>query len=74
MQARKVPTRVAPNIMIKAMGLFDPSVRTIVGDLGQHPEFSSERARGELGWSPRPLEDSIAETGESLIEFGIVRH
>ena len=71
-RAREVPTRVAPNIMVKAMGLFDPSVRSIVADLGRHPEYSSARARDELGWSPRPLEDSIAETGSSLIEFGIV--
>ena len=68
-----MPTRVAPNIMVKAMGLFDPSVRSIVGDLGQHPEYSNARARDELGWSPRPLEDSIAETGRSLIEFGVVK-
>ncbi len=71
-QARKVPARVAPNILIRAMGLFDPSVRMIVGDLGLHPEFSNERAREELGWSPRPLEDSIADTGRSLIAFGVV--
>ena len=40
--------------MIKAIGLFDPSVRSIVGDLGQHPEYSNARAREELGWSPAP--------------------
>jgi nucleoside-diphosphate-sugar epimerase len=72
-RARKVPSRVAPNIMVRAMGLFDPGVRTIVGDLGNHPEYSSARAREELGWSTRPLEDSIAETGESLIEHGVVK-
>ncbi len=71
--ARKTPTRVAPNLMVKAMSYFDPGVRTIVGDLGKHPEFSNARAREELGWSPRPLEDSIADTGRSLIEFGVVK-
>jgi dihydroflavonol-4-reductase len=71
--AHKVPTRIAPNILIKAIGLFDPSVRSIVGDLDQHPEYSNARAREELGWAPRPLEDSIAETGKSLIEFGLVK-
>ena len=71
-RARKVPTRSVPNLMVKAMGIFDPGVRTIVSELDQHPEYSSEPARTELGWAPRPLEDSIAETGESLIEHGIV--
>lgn len=72
-RARKVPTRVAPNLMVRAMGLFDPGIRTIVGELGQHPEYSSARAREELDWTTRPLEDSIAETAESLIEHGVVR-
>jgi nucleoside-diphosphate-sugar epimerase len=72
-RARKVPTRIAPNLMVRAMAIFDPGVRTILGDLGHHPEYSSARAREELGWTPRPLEDSIAETGDSLIEHGIVK-
>ncbi len=71
-RARKVPKRVAPDLMVRVMSLFDPAVRGILGDLGQRPEYSSERARTDLGWSPRSLDDSIAETGESLIEFGIV--
>ncbi|HET6832141.1 MAG TPA: aldehyde reductase [Solirubrobacterales bacterium] len=70
---RKVPTRNAPNIMVRAMALFDPGVRTIVGDLGRRSEFSNARARDELGWSPRPLEDSIADTARSLLEFGVVK-
>ena len=59
--------------MIKAIGLFDPSVRSIVGDLGQAPRVLERPRPRELGWSPRPLEDSIADTGRSLIEFGVVK-
>ncbi len=59
--------------MIRAMSLFDPSIRSIVGDLGNRPEYSSALPREQLGWSPRPLEDSIAETAESLIEHGVVK-
>ena len=72
-RARKVPTRVAPDLLVKVMSLFDSGVRSVVGDLGNRAEYSSERARSELGWSPRPLEDSIAETAESLLEFEVVR-
>jgi dihydroflavonol-4-reductase len=72
-EAGKVPSRVAPNILIRAMGIFDPAVRSIVGDLGRRPEYSSALARERLGWKPRPLEDSIAETAESLIEHGVVK-
>ena len=70
--ARKVPTRIAPDLLIKAIGIFDASLRSFTGDLGKRPEYSNARARELLGWSPRPVEDSIAETGESLIRHGIV--
>lgn len=70
--AAKVPTRQAPDLMIRAMALFDSSVRSITSDLGQRSDFSSQKAREKLGWSPRPVEDSIAETAQSLIDHGVV--
>jgi dihydroflavonol-4-reductase len=70
-EAAKVPTRVAPNLLIKAVSVFDSSVRSFTGDLGKRIEFSNDRARG-LGWSPRPVEDSIVDTARSLKQHGIV--
>jgi nucleoside-diphosphate-sugar epimerase len=70
--ASKVPKRVAPNLMVRAMALFDPAVRTIVDDLGQKQTYSAEKAMNELGWSPRPIEDSVAECAQSLIDRGVV--
>jgi dihydroflavonol-4-reductase len=70
-EARKVPTRVAPDLLIKAVGIFDSSVRSFTGDLGKRTEFSTQRAR-DLGWAPRPVADSIADTARSLREHGIV--
>jgi dihydroflavonol-4-reductase len=69
--ASKVPTRTAPNLLIKAVGIFDSSVRSFTGDLGKRTEFSNQRAR-DLGWSPRPVDDSIAETARSLAEHGVL--
>jgi dihydroflavonol-4-reductase len=70
-QASKVPTRTVPNLLVRAMALFDPGVRSVVGGLGKRTELSSEKARTTLGWAPRPVEDSIAETAESLIRHGV---
>jgi dihydroflavonol-4-reductase len=72
-RGRKVPSRVAPNLLIKAMALFDPSVRSIVPDLGTKTVYSSAKARSELGWEPRAAADSIADTAESLFAHGIVQ-
>lgn len=71
-EARKVPTRVAPDLMIRAMGLFDPSVRSIVSDLGESTTYTAQKAKTTLGWEPRPIEDSIADTAQSLLERGLV--
>jgi nucleoside-diphosphate-sugar epimerase len=71
-RAAKVPTRTVPNLVVRAMGLFDPGIRSIAGDLGKKVELSSEKARTRLGWSPRPVEDTIAECAESLVERGAV--
>ena len=64
--ARKVPTRTAPNLLIRAMGIFDASVRSVVGDLGRQSWFSSAKARETLGWTTLPVEDSITDCARSL--------
>jgi dihydroflavonol-4-reductase len=65
--AKKVPSRVAPNLLIRAVALFDKSVRPIVGDLGKRTYMSGERAHTELGWEPRPVEDSVVDCARSLL-------
>jgi nucleoside-diphosphate-sugar epimerase len=65
--APKVPTRVAPNLLVRAMSLFDGGIRPFVSDLGKRQWMSSEKARGTLGWAPRPIEDSIADTARALL-------
>jgi dihydroflavonol-4-reductase len=71
-RASKVPTRTLPNVLVRGMALFDPGIRSVVGGLGKRTELSSEKARTSLGWTPRPVEDTIAETGDSLIHQGAV--
>jgi nucleoside-diphosphate-sugar epimerase len=71
-RASKVPTRTIPDLLVRGMALFDGGIKSIVGTLGKRTDLSSERARTLLGWSPRPIEDTIAETGESLIEHDVV--
>jgi dihydroflavonol-4-reductase len=65
-QAEKVPTRRVPNLAVRAMALFDPDVRSVVKQLGKRNEHSSEKAESRLGWSPRPVEDSIVDCARSL--------
>jgi len=64
--AAKVPTRTAPNLLVRALAIFDPSVRTIVNQLGKKLSYSSEKSRATLGWTPRSVEQSVVDTGRSL--------
>lgn len=70
--AAKVPTRTVPNLLVRAMALLDPSVRSIVGQLGKKMETSSEKAKTLLGWSPRPSSETILDCARSLIDKGAV--
>jgi dihydroflavonol-4-reductase len=69
--ARKVPKLQAPDVLVRFLALFDPSVRTILPDLGVRTEYSNAKAKTQLGWSPRPLDDSIVDCARSLIANGL---
>jgi dihydroflavonol-4-reductase len=65
--AAKVPKRAIPDFVVRAMGIFDPSVRSIASQLGEKVEMSSAKAESTLGWSPRPVEETVVDCARSLI-------
>lgn len=65
-EAAKVPTRRVPDLLVRAMALFDPGVRSFVHQLGKETTYSSEKARSLLGWEPRPIEETVVDCGRSL--------
>ncbi|HTK09936.1 MAG TPA: aldehyde reductase [Ktedonobacteraceae bacterium] len=71
--ARRVPTRVLPDWMVRLASRFDPALAQIVPDLGKFKNASNEKARRVLGWVPRSNEDSLVATAESLLQLGLLR-
>ncbi len=65
--ASKVPTRQIPNFVVKAVALMDPSVRSVAGELGWRTDFSTQAARSLVGWSPRPVQETIVDCARSLL-------
>jgi dihydroflavonol-4-reductase len=72
-RARRVPTWVVPNWLVRLAAVADPSVRQIVPELGKIKNGTSDKARRVLGWVPRPAEEAIVATGESLLRLGLVK-
>lgn len=70
--AAKVPKRNVPDLVVRAMGVFDSGVRSIAGQLGRKVEMSSAKAESQLGWAPRPVEDTVADCGRSLVSEKVV--
>ena len=70
--AKKVPTRQLPNWLVRFVALFDPGMRQLLPLLGNIRNATSAKAERVLGWKPRPRDDAIVATAESLVKFGIV--
>jgi dihydroflavonol-4-reductase len=70
--AGKVPTRKAPDFVIRLAGLFDKDIGAVAQGLGRRHDFSHEKAERILGWKPRPLQETIMDCANSLIAAGAV--
>ncbi|GAB3407238.1 aldehyde reductase [Schumannella luteola] len=72
-RAAKVPTRELPVFAARLLGVRNPALRALRPQLGRDFPATGAKAERLLGWRPRPIEDSIAETAESLIAHGLDR-
>ena len=70
--AKKVPTRQLPNWFVRLVALFDSRMRPLVPLLDNTRHATSAKARRVLGWNPRPREEAVVASAESLMKFGIV--
>lgn len=66
----KVATRGLPDWLIRLVGLFDPEVGGQTFELGKERRLSSAKARDELGWTTRPVAQTIIDTATSLARTG----
>lgn len=66
--ARKVPTRRVPNFVVRAIALADPSVRSVADELGWETRFSLANAQRRVGWTPRPVQETVVDCARSLLD------
>jgi dihydroflavonol-4-reductase len=71
--ARRAPRVALPDWLARMMALAVPQLRPVLPLLGRYCEASSDKARRLLGWTPRPNEEIIVATAESLLRLGLVK-
>jgi nucleoside-diphosphate-sugar epimerase len=71
--ARRVPTRTAPNWLVRVLALVSPDAANNLPNLGLRRNATSAKAQRLLGWQPRSKEEAVMATAESLLKFGLVK-
>ena len=71
--ARKVPTRTMPDVLLRLIGVFSRDIRQLTGEIGTRKTISGQHAKDVLGWTTLPPEQTIVDTARSLIAQGIVK-
>jgi dihydroflavonol-4-reductase len=66
----RIPTRQAPDLMVRLIGFFDPTVRSIVPGLGLRREFDTTPARDLLDIVFRDPKESVIDSARWLVGQG----
>ncbi|QDS71297.1 hypothetical protein FKW77_001496 [Venturia effusa] len=70
--ASKTPTRALPNFVLKLAAKVSADAAMIAPQVGKQVYMSNEKAKMILGWAPRPSDEAVTATAESLIKLGLV--
>lgn len=68
----RITTRPLPYWLMRIIALADPTVRLALGFYGREEQVSAAKAEKELGWTMRPIRESILDTAESMLKLGVV--
>ena len=66
------PSGEVPDWMVRVMAPFSARSRMIVHELNRDLSVSAAKAKRVLGWQPRPDEDAIRASAQSLIDHGLI--
>jgi dihydroflavonol-4-reductase len=62
-----------PDAAVRIAALWDERARRAVPSLGVRLSGSSAKAQAMLGWRPRPREEALTATAQSLLRLGLAR-
>jgi dihydroflavonol-4-reductase len=68
----RVPTRPVPYWLLWAVARFDTDIRSLLESVGKRETVSADKAKRELDWTMRPIEETLLDTAASLFDHGLV--
>lgn len=71
-RASILPSKEAPDALVRAAAMLNPEMKAVVQDLGRQQTFDAGPACDLLGWRARPARTSVIDAAESLIRLGLV--
>jgi nucleoside-diphosphate-sugar epimerase len=72
-EAKRVPSRSIPNLVLRVVALFNDEVRPFVPDLGYAKKTSNEKARRLLNWTPRDAREAIVAAAQSMVRKRLLK-
>lgn len=70
--AKKVPTQLMPDFVLRIVALFQRPIRFVLPLLGRKHVFTAAKANALFAWKPRPAATTIVDSARSAIAFGAV--
>lgn len=70
--ARRIPTRSAPDWLVRVLALVDGDIRANVNELGYGPEIDVSRARALLDRAPVATRQTLADMARDIVGRGLV--
>ncbi|WP_128515831.1 SDR family oxidoreductase [Tabrizicola thermarum] len=70
---RRIPTREAPQFIVRALALFDPTIKSILPKLGHLERVSNARAVSEMGMEFIAPKAALLASADWLVKHGKVR-
>jgi dihydroflavonol-4-reductase len=68
----RIPTLPAPDVLVHGLALFDGTLRMLLGQLGRQESYDTTHIRQVLKWSPRPIQTSIIDTAQNMIDLRVI--
>ncbi|MEM6722883.1 MAG: aldehyde reductase [Bacteroidota bacterium] len=67
----RIPKRELPNFAVRLFAMIDPTLKTILLDLGIQRRVDNNKAKKILKWNPGTPEEAILACAQTVVELGL---